>query len=251
MSEISVYGFHPFREAVLSGKKINKLFIKNGLKSRIYNKIMYLIKNFNIPFKYVTLQKLNRLTHNNNHQGIFAVLSPIELYKIENIVPIIYEKKKNPLILILDRIKDTRNLGSIIRTASCADVHSIIIPSKNSASINSNTVKTSSGGIFKIPICKEKNLKKTLIYLKNYGIQIIAVTEKSKEIYTNFNFSLPTAFIFGSEENGINSTFLSLCNQSVKIPILNKGISSLNVSIACGIILYETQRQRFLFKKKN
>ncbi|WP_185870723.1 23S rRNA (guanosine(2251)-2'-O)-methyltransferase RlmB [Blattabacterium cuenoti] len=239
-----IYGIHPLIEAIQSKKTISKLFFQRGQQQRsnTYKKLINLSKKENIPIQIVSRKKFHQLK-NKNHQGVFGILSPIVTYHIEDLLPMFYEKK-NPLLLILDRITDVRNFGSIIRTAACAGTDAIIIPKKNTALIGSDSVKTSSGALFKIPICKEKNIQKTIEYLMSYGLKIVSATEKSSIYWYNIDFSGPTAIILGNEENGICTKYLELSSEKAKIPASMKGISSLNVSVACGIILYEVFRQR-------
>ncbi|WP_185860949.1 23S rRNA (guanosine(2251)-2'-O)-methyltransferase RlmB [Blattabacterium cuenoti] len=239
-----VYGIHPLIEAIIAKKTIKKLFFKKGLKqiSNAYKKLINLSKKEHIPVQIVSKKQFFQLK-NKNHQGVFAILSPIETYHIEDLLPIFYEKGKNPLLIILDRITDVRNFGSIIRTSACAGVDAIIIPKKDTAMIGSDSIKTSSGALFKVPICKEENILNTIEFLTNSGLKIVSATEKSNIYWYNIDFSGPTALILGNEEKGISSKYLKISYEKAKIPTI-KGVSSLNVSVACGVILYEIFRQR-------
>lgn len=237
-----IYGIRPIIEAVKSGKEIDKILIQTGLNNELYFQLRKLINEFKIPFQYVPVKKLNRIT-SKNHQGVICFISNIVYHNIENLLPGIYEDGKLPLLLILDRITDVRNMGAIARTAECAGVDAIIIPEKGSAQINSDTIKASAGSLYKIPVCKSKNLKNTIEYLKESGVQIIAATEKAGNYYTSADFTKPTAIIMGSEENGVSGEYLKRSDFKVKIPILGD-IESLNVSVATGVILYEAVNQR-------
>jgi len=237
-----IYGIRPIIEAVRSGKEIDKILIQTGLNNELYFRLRKLINEFKIPFQYVPVKKLNRIT-SKNHQGVICFISNIVYHNIENLLPGIYEDGKLPLLLILDRITDVRNMGAIARTAECARVDAIIIPEKGSAQINSDTIKASAGSIYKIPVCRCKNLKNTIEYLKESGVQIVAATEKAVNYYTSADFTKPTAIIMGSEENGVSGEYLKRSDFKVKIPILGD-IESLNVSVATGVILYEAVNQR-------
>ncbi len=237
-----IYGIRPVIEAVKSSKEIDKLLIQRGLRNNMFYELKKLIKKFNIPFQYVPVEKLNRIT-SKNHQGIICFLSYISYQQIEDILPTIYEQGEAPLILILDRITDVRNMGAIARTAECAGVNAIIIPSKGSAQINPDAVKTSAGALLKIPVHRSNNLKNTIEYLKNSGLKIVACTEKTNDLYYSVDFALPTAIIMGSEENGVSEEYLKISDSKVKIPLKGE-IESLNVSVAAGIILYEAVKQR-------
>jgi 23S rRNA (guanosine2251-2'-O)-methyltransferase len=237
-----IYGIRPIIEAVKSGKEIDKILIQTGLNNELYFQLRKLINEFKIPFQYVPVKKLNRIT-SKNHQGVICFISNIVYHNIENLLPGIYEDGKLPLLLILDRITDVRNMGAIARTAECTGVDAIIIPEKGSAQINSETIKASAGSLYKIPVCRCKNLKNTIEYLKESGVQIIAATEKAENYYTSADFTKPTAIIMGSEENGVSGEYLKRSDFKVKIPILGD-IESLNVSVATGVILYEAVNQR-------
>ena len=238
----TVFGIRPIIEVIKSGKTIDKLFIQKGLHNESFAILWKLVRENRINYKHVPIEKLNRLT-TKNHQGVFAFISPIDFHSIEDIVPSLYEEGKIPLILVLDRITDVRNFGAITRTADCSNVDCIIIPEQNSAAINSDAMKTSSGALSNVKICRVWNLKMTLQMLKDSGIQIISCTEKTNNEIYNINYQIPTAVILGSEENGISNEYLKLSNEKVKIPILGN-IESLNVSVACGVVLYEIVRQR-------
>jgi len=238
----AIFGIRPIIEVIKSGKTIDKLFIQKGLHNESFAILWKLVRENRINYKHVPVEKMNRLTKK-NHQGVFAFISPIDFYNIEDVIPNLYEEGKSPLILILDRITDVRNFGAIARTAECSNVDCIIVPEQNSAAINSDAMKTSSGALNSIKICRTWNLKMTLQMLKDSGIQIVSCTEKTNNKIYSVNYQIPTAIILGSEENGISNEFLKFSDEKVKIPILGN-IESLNVSVACGVILYETVRQR-------
>ena len=238
----AIFGIRPIIEVIKSGKTIDKLFIQKGLHSESFAILWKLVRENRINYKHVPVEKMNRLTKK-NHQGVFAFISPIDFYNIEYVIPNLYEEGKSPLILILDRITDVRNFGAIARTAECSNVDCIIVPEQNSAAINSDAMKTSSGALNNIKICRTWNLKMTLQMLKDSGIQIVSCTEKTNNKIYSVNYQIPTAIILGSEENGISREFLKFSDEKVKIPILGN-IESLNVSVACGVILYEIVRQR-------
>ncbi|MAO70902.1 MAG: 23S rRNA (guanosine(2251)-2'-O)-methyltransferase RlmB [Flavobacteriales bacterium] len=238
----SIFGIRAIIEAIESGKTIDKIFIQKGLHNDLFAKLWKLVRLKRINYKHVPIEKINRFTRK-NHQGVFAFISPIDFHKIEDLVPSIYEEGKNPLILVLDRVTDVRNFGAICRTAECAGVDTVLIPEQNSAAINADAVKTSAGALYKIPICRSWNLKMSLQFLKDSGLQLVSCTEKTeKDIYT-LNFTNPTAIIMGSEEDGVSPEFLKMSDSKVKIP-MKGGISSLNVSVSSAIIIYEAIRQR-------
>jgi 23S rRNA (guanosine2251-2'-O)-methyltransferase len=237
-----IFGLRPLIEAVDRGKEIEKVFIKSGLQSDLYREMFEKIKKRNIPFQFVPIEKLNRITRK-NHQGVIAYVSLVEFQAIENIVPMLFEQGKTPLILLLDGVTDVRNFGAIVRTAECAGIHAVVIPQKNAARINADAVKTSAGAMFNMNICKVKSLNATLEFLKNSGLQVIAATEKSDRLYHQADYAMPTVLLLGSEDTGIAPGLLELSDASVCIPLLGK-TASLNVGSAAAIIMYEAVKQR-------
>lgn len=240
--ENGIFGIRPIIEAINSGKEIDTLFIQKGLKSDNFSELWDLVRLHRLNYKHVPIEKLNRLTRK-NHQGVFAFISPILFHRTENIIPQLFEQGKTPLILILDRITDVRNFGAIVRTAECTGVDAIIVPEKGSAAINGDAMKTSVGALASVPICREFNLKATIDFLKQSGLQIVGCTEKTNQFIYKLDYQLPTAIIIGSEEDGISEEYLKLCNFKTKIPLAGS-IDSLNVSVSAGVILYEVIRQR-------
>jgi 23S rRNA (guanosine2251-2'-O)-methyltransferase len=241
-SDNMIFGLRPVIEALKAGKEIDRLFVQSGLKNELFGEMMGMLKKHNVQYQYVPLEKLNRLT-TKNHQGVVGYISSIEYHKISDVLPAVFEKGKMPLLLILDRITDVRNFGAIARTAECSGVDAIIIPSRGAAQINADAIKTSTGALHKIPVCREENLKQVIDYLRESGLLVISCTEKAKENYYELDFTLPVAIIMGSEENGISSEYLKLSDAHAKIPLLGE-IGSLNVSVATGVLLYEVVRQR-------
>lgn len=238
-----VFGIRAVIEAVNSGKELDKLFIQKGLRGELFFELNQLIKKLEIPFQFVPPEKLNRLSLNKNHQGVIAILSTITYQHIDNILPTIFETGKTPLLLLLDRITDVRNFGAICRTAECSGVDAVIIPSRGAAQINADAIKTSAGALHKIPVCREDNLKATLEFLKESGLQIVSCTEKADSFYYQIDYTLPTVIIMGSEEDGISGEYLKRSDVKAKIPLMGE-IGSLNVSVATGIILFEAIKQR-------
>jgi 23S rRNA (guanosine2251-2'-O)-methyltransferase len=240
--ETYIYGIRPAIEAMKAGKEFEKILIQHGLKGEGFKEMFSLIRDLEIAYQFVPVEKLNRLSRQ-NHQGVIAFVSEISYYKAEDLVPFIYDQGKVPLIIVLDRVTDVRNLGSIARTAECAGVDGIILPARGSAMINSDAIKTSAGALYKIPVVKSQNLKETLQYLKDSGLFIMAASEKADIEYTSADFCKPLAVLMGSEGEGISGEYLKMADEIVMIPIQGE-IASLNVSVAAGVLVYEALRQR-------
>tara|TARA_B100000674_G_scaffold465407_1_gene448304 strand:+ start:6180 stop:6923 length:744 start_codon:yes stop_codon:yes gene_type:complete len=237
-----VFGIHPILEGLGSGENFDKILILNSLRTPQAKEIISIAKEKGVTVNKVPQQKLDRITRK-NHQGIIGFIAPIEFQQIEDILPEIFARGKNPFLLILDRISDVRNFGAIVRTAECAGVDAIIIPKKGSAQINGETIKTSTGAIFNVPICKVAGLDSIIPFLKDSGIHLIACTEKSEVNYTEVDYTLPIGIILGNEESGIAISNITKSDSTAKLPLIGK-TKSLNVSVAAGIIMYEVIRQR-------
>ncbi len=237
-----IYGTRAVIEAVNSDKQIEKVMIVRSDDNQLQKELIALLKQHRIYYQFVPFQKINKISRK-NHQGVIAFISPVAFYDVEEIVTRIYEEGKVPFILVLDGVTDVRNFGAIVRTAECSGVHAVLIPEKGSAAINADAVKTSAGALHKVPICRTRSLRETLLKLKNNGLHIISVSEKAEKNYYQTDFTLPVVLVMGSEEKGISNSIISLSDEFVKIPLLGE-IKSLNVSVAASILMYETVRQR-------
>lgn len=242
MEDEMIFGIRAVIEAIEAGKEIDKLLIKKDLQGELSRELFNVLKGRHIPVQRVPIEKLNRITRK-NHQGVIAYTTQITYQHIEDIVPTLFEEGKNPFFVLLDGVTDVRNFGAIARTAECAGVDAIIIPSKNSVSVNADAIKTSAGALHTIPVCREENITKTIKYLKNCGIHIAGATEKGNQSYTKGSYNGPVCLIMGAEDRGIPQEHLALCDEWVKIPILGH-IGSLNVSVAAGVLIYEIVKQR-------
>ena len=242
-NEHQIFGIRAIIEAINAGKEIDKVFIQKEAQGDLMQELMKTMKKGNINFSYVPVEKLNKLSKFNNHQGAVASIAPIKFVTMEQLVEGILEKKENPLFLILDQLSDARNFGAIIRTAECTGVDGIIIQKQGSAPVNGDTVKTSAGAVFNVPICKVDHIKDAVFYLQGSGISTVAATEKTENNIYDIDFKGGIAIIMGSEDKGVNPSVLKIVDQKAKLPMYGT-ISSLNVSVACGAFLYEAVRQR-------
>lgn len=241
--ETTIFGIRAILEAIKSGETIDKVFVQKGVRSELFQELEHLLRKESINSSYVPVEKLNRLTKGGNHQGAVAHISPIEFHNIDDLVMNAIESGNTPLFLMLDQLSDVRNFGAIVRTAECTGVTGIIIQKKGGAPINGDTIKTSAGAIFKIPICKVDHIKDAVFHMQSSGIKVVAATEKANDYLYDVSFKEPCAIIMGSEGRGINPSVLKIVDAKAKLPILGQ-IESLNVSVACGAFLYEAVRQR-------
>ncbi|MDR6967880.1 23S rRNA (guanosine2251-2'-O)-methyltransferase [Flavobacterium arsenatis] len=240
--EHQIFGIRAIIEAIQAGKEVDKVFLQKDAQGELMKDLMKVMKRNNVNFSYVPVEKLNRLTPN-NHQGAVATIAPISFQNLETLVEQVLESGKTPLFLILDQISDARNFGAIIRTAECTGVNGIIVQKAGSAPVNGDTVKTSAGAVFNVPICKVEHIKDAIFFLQGSGIKTVAATEKTDQNIYDLSLNEPLAIIMGSEDRGINPSVLKIVDEKAKLPMFGT-IGSLNVSVACGAFLYETVRQR-------
>jgi 23S rRNA (guanosine2251-2'-O)-methyltransferase len=238
-----IFGTRAVIEALRAGKEIERIFIQKGLNNQLFHELRKELQGKDVPYVIVPPQKLDRLSNNKNHQGVVAIISQIVYHRAEDLLGSVFESGKVPLVLILDKVTDVRNFGAIARSAECAGVQMIIVPEQGAAPVNADAIKTSAGALHRIPVCRERNLKTTIDFLKESGLQLLACHEKTDNLIYSANFKLPTAIIMGAEDTGISPEYLRRADVQVKIPMEGK-ISSLNVSVATGIILFEAVRQK-------
>ncbi|WP_419213872.1 23S rRNA (guanosine(2251)-2'-O)-methyltransferase RlmB [Maribacter sp. X9] len=237
-----IYGLRAIIEAVNSNEEIDKVFLQKGLKGDLMKELEGLLRRNEINMVYVPVEKLNRLTKN-NHQGAVANISPIAFHTLEDLVEKANQKEGPALFLLLDQLSDVRNFGAIIRTAECTGVDGIIVQKKGAAPVTADTIKTSAGAAYKVPIAKVDHLKDAVFYLQASGIKIVSATEKTKDSIYDVSFKDSIAIVMGAENRGISPSILKASDYCAKLPLLGE-IESLNVSVACAVFLYEAVRQR-------
>lgn len=240
-SNALIFGIHPVLEAIESGKELEKVYIKKGLTSDVAGRIKRELRLRNVPLQEVPQEKLNRFT-TKNHQGIVAMVSPIEYSDILEVVQSAFDKGEDPLVVVLDRVSDVGNFGAICRSAECAGTHGILVPARGSAQVNPFAVKSSAGAVFNINMGRSYDLKRTVMQLQASGLRIVACTEKANASIYDTNLTGPIALVMGSEEDGVSPELLAMADAQVKIPMAG-ATGSLNVSVATGILLFERLRQ--------
>lgn len=240
-----IFGTRPVQEALLAGQALERVFVQRELKSPLGADVLEAARKLHVPVQEVPIEKLNALIRK-NHQGVVALLAVIEYAPLEEVITAAFEAGRTPLVVVLDRVTDVRNFGSIARSAECLGADALLIPTRGGAQINGDAVKTSAGALSRLPVCREPNLKDALRYLADAGLRIVACTEKASTALGQPaapDLSGPLALLLGSEEDGISPEYLRLADAEVKIPLLGH-INSLNVSVAAGVALFEVQRQR-------
>ena len=237
-----IFGIRPVLEAIRAGQEIDKVLVRQNLVGELSGELFAELRKNKINTQYVPAGKLDKIT-NRNHQGVVAYISPVSYQNLETIVMGAFDEGKTPLVVLLDSITDVRNFGAIARTCECAGVTAIAIPETNSAKITEDAIKTSAGALYNIPVCREKNLVDTVLFLQQSGFKVYAATEKAESVVYDEDFTGPTAIIMGSEDVGISKPLLKRADRLIKIPMTGK-TESLNVSVSTAVIVYEVVRQQ-------
>ena len=237
-----VFGIRAVIEAIESGKQVDKVLMKKDLGGELARELLSVTREYNVPVQRVPVERINKVTRK-NHQGVIAFMAAVDYYHVDDIVPAMYDEGINPLVVVLDGVTDVRNFGAIARTCECAGVNCIVIPERNSVSVNADAVKTSAGALNYLSVCRERNLVKAVQYLRDSGFKVMGASEKTDLNYTKADFTGPVAIVLGAEDTGISTDVLKLCDTLVAIPEFGQ-INSLNVSVAGGIMIYEVVRQR-------
>lgn len=237
-----IFGIRAVIEAIESGKSIDKVLVRRDLGGDLARELTGVLRQYGILSQRVPADRLNRITMK-NHQGVIALVSPVTYHRLDNLLPSLYEEGRNPFIIALDGLTDTRNFGAIGRTADCSGVDGIVIPERNSVSVTPDAVKTSAGGLFYVPVCRERDIVTAVRLLRDSGVKVVGATEKGAVDYTDIDYTGPVAVVMGSEDTGISDDVLRLCDELAAIPMLGN-IGSLNVSVAAGVLMYEVVRQR-------
>lgn len=237
-----VYGRHPVLEALNSGQPVDKVFLQQGTRGEFEKELRNLCKTLDVAFTIIPGAKLGRMTRG-NHQGVVAQMAAAAYQKTEDLIPHLYERGVTPLLLLLDGVTDVRNLGAIARSAEVCGAHGLIIPQKNSAGLTPDAVKSSAGALLRIPVCREKSLVNTVQLLRNSGIQVIASDLEAETFLHDLQLTEPLCIVMGAEGEGISEGVGRAADVRFKIPQAGD-MNSFNVSVAAGILLYETMRKR-------
>ncbi len=237
-----IFGIRSVIEAINAGKDIDKVIIKKDLQGDLYKELMEALKGRIIPIQRVPIERLNRITRK-NHQGVIAYISAVTYHKLEDIIPFLFEQGKEPFIVLLDGVTDVRNFGAIARSCECAGVDAIVIPARDSVSVNADAMKTSAGALNVLPVCKEPDLNKAIRFLRNSGVKVYASNEKGSVNYSQVHYEGPVAIVMGSEDKGVSNENLRISDEIISIPQFGT-IGSLNVSAAASVLIYEVVRQR-------
>jgi len=233
-------GRNPVREAIKSGRDIEKLMVAKGELSGSAREIIAMARDASIVVQTVDRAHLNAMAA--NHQGMVAIASAFRYASIDELFAKAEQQKEDPLFVVLDGITDPHNVGAMIRSAECAGAHGLILPTRRAAGLTPAAVKASAGAVEHLPVARVTNISKCLETLKARGLWAVAA-DAAGEPYASVDLTGPLALVVGSEGSGVSRLVLSGCDRRVALPLHGK-IDSLNASVACGVLLYEIRRQR-------
>ncbi|HHB78102.1 MAG TPA: 23S rRNA (guanosine(2251)-2'-O)-methyltransferase RlmB [Saprospiraceae bacterium] len=235
-----IAGRHPVIEALKNNAPVDKVMFQKGIRGEYEKELRWLCRSRNIPLQIVPKEKLGKL-YGGNHQGVLAIGTEVVYQSLADVLPHLYEQGLTPKIVVLDGITDVRNFGAIARSAEIFGIHAIVISAKNGASANSFAVKTSAGALLRIPVCREKSLAQAFKILKDHGVSLIGTDLAAKKTIREIDWNRPVAIIMGAEGTGIGSATKRELDETCIIPQVGQ-TDSLNVSVAAGIIFYESIR---------
>jgi len=236
-----IFGWHPVLEALTSAKDLQRIFLIKGSQNERAVEVIKLAKERLIPIQMVPPEKLDRLTKK-QHQGVVAFLSPIEYADVDNLIHMLYERGETPMLIALDGVTDVRNFGAICRSAEGLGFHGVIIPSTGTAPLNEDAIKTSSGALLRLPVCRVPQLSRTLQTVQASGIYLCGMTEKGNTDLHDVAHLGPVCVVMGNEEFGLSPSVMRLCDALVRIPMA-ADMASLNVSASAAIAMYHWAAQ--------
>jgi len=237
-----IEGRNPIIEALKNNRSIEKIMVNKASKEGSIKKILAMAKENKVIIQEVDRHKLDEMSESHAHQGVIAITSDYRYYDLDEILEIPKERGEDPFFIILDGITDPHNLGSIIRTADAVGAHAVIIPKRRSVQITPIVAKASAGAVEYLPVCKVTNIVNTIKTLKENGLWIAAVDMDGQTFYQQ-NLGGPLGLVVGSEGEGISRLVKQNCDFTVSMP-MSGNVTSLNASVAGGILLYEVYRQR-------
>ncbi|OGW40651.1 MAG: 23S rRNA (guanosine(2251)-2'-O)-methyltransferase RlmB [Nitrospirae bacterium GWD2_57_9] len=247
MQTEKIIGINPVIEALRSGRPIQRILIAEQRRSdRDTAEIIRLARSRGIEVRMTGRDALSREAPQGVHQGVVAFAAAHAYSSLDDILKIPAERGETPLFLILDGVEDPRNLGAILRTAEAAGVHGVIIPERRSAGLNETVAKAAAGALEYVSVVKVINIVNTIEELKKNGVWVAAAEAGGDMQYWDADFVRPTVLVLGGEDKGVRRLVREHCDYTLSLPLMGR-ISSLNVSVAAGIMLYEVLRQR---KKK-
>lgn len=241
-NENMIEGRNAVLEAFRSGKTVDKLYVQDGCKDGPVQTILREARKQDTIVQFVGKERLSQLSETGKHQGVIASVASYAYSTVEEMLALAKERGEDPFLILLDNIEDPHNLGAIIRTANLAGAHGVIIPRRRAAGLTAVVAKTSAGALHYTPVAKVTNLVKTMEELKEQGLWFVCADMDGERMY-DLNLKGPIGLVIGSEGEGVGRLVKETCDFVASIPMKGQ-ISSLNASVAAGVLAYEIVRQR-------
>ncbi|WP_442955851.1 23S rRNA (guanosine(2251)-2'-O)-methyltransferase RlmB [Paenibacillus sp. y28] len=242
-NEEYIAGRHAVMEALRSGRTINKIWIAESAQKHQVQGIIQEAKKNGLIVQSADKRKLDQLVPDVQHQGVVAQVASQRYYEVDELLALAKERNEQPFLLLLDEIEDPHNLGSILRTADCTGVHGVIIPKRRAVGLTATVSKTSAGAVEYVPVARVTNLAQTIDRLKEEGVWVAGADVDARQSVYQSDFTMPLAIVIGNESKGMGRLIKEKCDFLVKLP-MSGSINSLNASVAAGVLMYETVRQR-------
>lgn len=242
MENMIVAGRNAVYEALCGERSIDSIYLQSGVQVKGVEKILFLAKQQGVVVKHIDAKKLAELAPDVNHQGVCAMVAPVNFVSLEDLFAAAKQKGEQPFFILCDEILDPHNLGAIIRTAECAGAHGVIVPKRRSAPISSVVLKTAAGAVEHLPICKVSNISQTIELLKKKNVWLYCADMDGTD-YRQSTFEGAIGLVVGSEGKGVSSLVKKNCDMVVSLPLKGK-INSLNASVAAGILMYKIAENR-------
>lgn len=242
-------GIHAVREALEAGSAFDRILIAKGRQDSRVEEIVQLARERGIAVRFEDRGQLDRVANTRDHQGVVAIPAARAATTLEDILERANQSKgQTGLIVLLDGVEDPHNLGAIIRTALAAGAHGVIIPERRSAGLTDTVARASAGALAHLPVAKVTNLVRSMEELKEAGYWLVGLDEEGQKNYTEVDYTSPTGIVMGGEGKGLHELTRKRCDFVVSLPTTGP-VRSLNVSVAAGVVLFETIRQRHHPKK--
>lgn len=247
LNEDILLGRNAVREAIKSGRSINRILIAEGSHGGSISEIINLAKERHLVLQSISTDKLDMLCGGQRHQGVAAYAAPVDYVELDDILNLAKDRGEDPFLILLDELEDPHNLGAILRTADAVGAHGILIPKHRSCPLSSVVAKTSAGAVEYVPVARIGNVSQTLENLKKQGLWVAGADMDGTENYYEANLTGPIVLVIGSEGHGVSRLTKEACDFIVKIPMRGR-VNSLNASNAAAILAYEILKQRTLQK---
>jgi len=229
-------GVNPVREALRAHRPLDKVVIAKGAAGPRIQEIIDLCRSQSVPVRFEPRDALDRAANNASHQGVIAFGSVHSYVELRDVLD------NAKLLIVLDGVEDPHNLGAIVRTAHAAGANAVIIPERRAAPLTETVAKAAAGALEYLPVARITNVSQALEQLKQHGFWIYGLDERGAAQYDRIDYNTPTAIVLGSEGKGLHQGVQKHCDVLVRIPMAGP-VSSLNVSVAAGVVLFEWRRK--------